>query len=145
MEGPKLPRPENLAKSKILQDTFKFFTDTLNAGKNGTIRGGWSHENASFSMAIVGRDSPKPLWEYHVRAPSNPRGTKVVDGDSQYHIGSLSKLITTLVLKKSGIDMEKPITYYVPELNKTESKIKFNEITLTMLAGHLGGLPTNCV
>jgi len=143
-EGPKIPRPINLASSVPLKAALQSLTKTIDAALNGTIKPGWVVQNASFSVAFVSMADKKPLWEYHHRGSNFVEGAKVVDGDTQYHIGSLSKLVTDIMLLRSGIDMGKPITQYVPELNKPNTKIKWSEITVSSLASHLAGIPGNC-
>ena len=146
VEGPKFARPRNLAKSPLIQRALKNATDQLELARNGTIKGGWLKTNSSFSIALVNIDDKKPFWEYHFRGTNNnPNSTKHVDGDSQYLVGSMSKLVTILTLLKSGIDMYKPITHYVPEIDYPDAKVQWRKITLHMLANHLGGIPANCM
>ena len=144
LEGPKIPPPRNILQSANVRAALKNITDQFNMAINGSLNGGFSPVNGSFSFAIVSHESRKPLWEFHHRGTGNVQGSKKADGDTQYHIGSMSKLITTMALKKSGIDMGTLITKWLPELNYTDSKIQWNKITLQMLADHLSGIPANC-
>lgn len=108
-------------------------------------------KNASFSLALVtpfddeaGADGGRPIWEYHHLAEANERGTKKIDGDSQYLIGSISKLISDLLLLRSDINVDEPITKFLPQLKSDSSPIRWNNITLSALGQHLGGIPANC-
>jgi CubicO group peptidase (beta-lactamase class C family) len=98
-------------------------------------------------MAVVSLSDPSPqspLWEYHHLATNNTNSTKRVDGDSQYLIGSVSKVFTDLLLLKSGLNMDDPVTKYLPEL-EGESVIQWEDVTLGALGDHLSGMPGTCM
>ncbi|KAF4425043.1 Beta-lactamase 3 [Fusarium acutatum] len=144
-EGPVLPRPTALTKSPIFQAAAANLTETLNAALLGSITAGWPINNVSFSLAVVSTDQEDPgvpIWEYHHLAATNTEGTKKLDRDSQYLIGSITKVFTDYVLLKSGMDLDAPITEYLLELDGT-SKIQWRDVTLRMLASYLGGTPAN--
>uniref|UniRef100_A0A0D2XFX2 Beta-lactamase-related domain-containing protein n=1 Tax=Fusarium oxysporum (strain Fo5176) TaxID=660025 RepID=A0A0D2XFX2_FUSOF len=144
-ESPVLPRPTALAKSPIFQAAAANLTETLNAALSGSIAAGWPIENVSFSLAAVGagQDDPGvPIWEYHHLAAANTKGTKKLDRASQYLIGSITKVFTDYVLLKSGMDLDAPVTEYLPELDG-KSKIQWRDVSLRMLASYLGGTPAN--
>ena len=71
-------------------------------------------------------------------------GTKKLDRDSQYLIGSVSKVISDALLLKSGLNLDDPIIKYIPTLNNGSSVIDWNNITLRALASQLSGMPPNC-
>lgn len=145
-ESPVLPRPTALAKSPIFQAAAANLTETLNAALSGSIAAGWPIENVSFSLAVVGAgqgDPGVPIWEYHHLAAANTKGTKKLDRASQYLIGSITKVFTDYVLLKSGMDLDAPVTEYLPELDG-KSKIQWRDVSLRMLASYLGGTPANC-
>ncbi|KAL2670076.1 hypothetical protein Neosp_014957 [[Neocosmospora] mangrovei] len=145
-EGPVLPRPTALAESSIFKEAAANLTDTLDAAVSGSITAGWPVNNVSFSLAVVSADQDKPgvpIWEYHHLASANENGTKNLDRDSQYLIGSVSKVIATYVLLKSGIDLDAPVTTYLPKLGDKKSTIQWRDVSLRMLASHLSGAPAN--
>lgn len=145
-EGPVLPSPTALNKSPIFQAAATNLTDTLNAALSGSITAGWPIENVSFSVAVVSADQDDPgvpIWEYHHLAAANTKGTMELDRDSQYLIGSITKVFTDYLLLKSGVDLDTPVTEYLPGLDG-ESKIQWRDVTLRMLASYLGGSPANC-
>ncbi|KAL4944034.1 hypothetical protein BDV06DRAFT_233978 [Aspergillus oleicola] len=149
-DGPLLPRPTDLANSKYIQDAANNLSEALDAAVKGEIKAGWIVENVSFSLALVspygadGEDSNvKPSWEYHHRAENNEQGVEEVDGDSQYLIGSVSKVFSDLMVLKSGVDLQAPVTDFLPQLASDGSKIRWEEITLEMLTDHLAGVPPN--
>ncbi|KAH7309804.1 beta-lactamase/transpeptidase-like protein [Stachybotrys elegans] len=145
-EGPVLPRPSSLQASSVFKDAAANLSETLTAALDGTIKAGFPTQNLSFSVAIVSIDQPDPgtpLWEYHHLSSANTRGTRRLDRHSQYLIGSITKVLSDYVLMKSGVDLDTPITSYIPELAKNASRIHWQDVTLRMLASHLAGAPTN--
>lgn len=146
-EGPVVPRPSNLADSKIIKNVTAELTSALDRSIAGDIKAGWAVENTSFSLALVSIDqqSPgRPLWEYHHLAEANVNGTKELSRDSQYLIGSVSKVLSDLALLKSGLNLDDPVTKYLPELRDCSSQIPWHGISLRSLGNHLAGVPTNC-
>ena len=143
-DGALLPRPTYLGSSPLVQDAGKNLSTQLDSVVSGQIQAGWAVENISFSLALVSLNDSKPFWEYHHRASANVNGTRTVDGDSQYLIGSLSKVFTDLILLKVGLPLEDKITKYLPELESEDSPIRWNQVSLGALAYHLAGIPPNC-
>ncbi|KAF5594806.1 beta-lactamase 3 [Fusarium pseudoanthophilum] len=144
-EGPVLPRPTALSNSPIFQAATTNLTETLNAALSGSITAGWPTSNVSFSLAVVSADQDDPgvpIWEYHHLAPANTKGTKKLDRDSQYLVGSITKVFTDYVLLKSGMDLDAPVTEYLPGLDG-KSNIQWRDVSLRMLASYLGGTPAN--
>ncbi|KAL2868694.1 serine hydrolase domain-containing protein [Aspergillus lucknowensis] len=149
-DGPLLPRPTDLANSKYVQEAGKKLSHLLDSAVNGEIEAGWIRENVSFSLALVSpygpggvEDNVKPFWEYHHRAKNNEQGVTEVDGDTQFLVGSVSKVFSDLMLLRSGVDLRSPVTDFLPELRSPKSKIPWEEVTLEMLADHLAGVPPN--
>lgn len=96
-EGPLVPRPRQLDKSATFRRALSNLTATLDAAFEGTIRAGFDTQNTSLSFGIVSFDQSQtdiPIWEYHHLSPENANGTKSIDRQSQYLIGSVSKAIT---------------------------------------------------
>lgn len=146
-EGPVLPRPTALAGSAIFKEAAANLTDTLDAAVSGSITAGWPVKNVTFSLAVISADQDKPgvpIWEYHHLASTNENGTKDLDRDSQYLIGSVSKVIASYVLLKSGADLDAPVTEFLPKLGDKKSTIRWRNVSLRMLASHLSGAPANC-
>ena len=143
-EGPRVPRPTDLAKSTFLNRATQNITASIRGALNGSIKAGWAINDTSFTLGVVSFEGSTPAWQYHHRGAGNVNGTKKVDADSQYHIGSLTKMVTDLIVLKSGIDITAPVTKYLPELRSNSSKIKWNEISISSLSTHLSGIPANC-
>lgn len=152
IDGPLLPRPTNLSKSRHVQAAAANLTGLLDAAVAGEIKAGWNVKNVSFSLAFASpydnedeEDAGVPFWEYHHLAEGNVQGTKHVDGDSQYLVGSVTKVFSDLLLLKSGLNLEDPITKYLPELKGGNSNIDWEDITLSSMSEHLSGIPPNCM
>ncbi|KAF5241858.1 hypothetical protein FANTH_8933 [Fusarium anthophilum] len=144
-EGAVLTRPTALTKSPIFTAATTNLTETLNAALSGSITGGWPTSNVSFSVAVVSADQDDPgvpIWEYHHLAAANTKGTKRLDRDSQYLIGSITKVFTDYLLLKSGMDLDASVTEYLPRLDG-KSKIQWRDVSLRMLASYLSGTPAN--
>ncbi|KAF5542293.1 beta-lactamase 3 [Fusarium phyllophilum] len=144
-EGPVLPRPTALIKSPIFQAATTNLTKTLNAALSGSITAGWPTGSVSFSLAVVSADQDDPgvpIWEYHHLAAANTKGTKKLDRDSQYLIGSITKVFTDYLLLKSGMDLDSSVTEYLPLLDG-KSKIQWRDVSLRMLASYSGGTTAN--
>ncbi|PHH90335.1 hypothetical protein CDD83_3933 [Cordyceps sp. RAO-2017] len=115
----------------------------------GTPAAGWPVDNVSFSLAVVARDQAAagvPLWEYHHLAANNVRGTHQLGRDSQYLVGSVSKVVSDYILLKSPVDLDAPVTAYLPELadaSPPPERLRWHDVTLRMLATQLSGAPTN--
>lgn len=154
--GPLLPPPTNLPNSKYIKSATDNLTKALDSALKGDIRAGWAVDNVSFSLAFASpgydRDHySKPVWEYHHRGKLNEKGVDEVDGDTQYLIGSVSKVFSDLVLLKTtasedgdGVSLQDPVTKFFPELRDKGALVRWEDVTLEALAGHLGGIPPNC-
>jgi actin-related protein 6 len=146
-EGPVRPRPSSLHTSNIFKDAGGNLTTILSNAISGSIKTGWPVENLSFSIGLVSYDQPDaaaPIWEYHHLGKKNERGTKKLDKNSQYLIGSITKVISAYILMKSDINIDAPVTDFLPELTSPSSHIHWEDVSLKMLASHLSGAPTNC-
>jgi CubicO group peptidase (beta-lactamase class C family) len=148
IDGPVLPRPTDLSQSRHVKAAAANLTAQLDAAVAGEIQAGWNVENVSFSLSFAspfdGEDG-EPFWEYHHLGEANVRGTMEVDGDSQYLIGSVTKVFSDLLLLKSGLNLNDPITKFLPDLKKGRSNIEWEDITLAMMSEHLAGIPPNCM
>lgn len=146
-EGPVLPKPTSLDSSPSFRSAASDVTSVFESVINGTTNVTWAASNTSFSVAVVSLDQDDPgvpIWEYHHLSPKNTNGTKHINRNSQYLIGSISKAITDYAMLQSGIDIDAPVTKYLPLLGDSASNIAWNNITLRMLGSHLAGVPANC-
>lgn len=100
-DGPFVPRPRQLGKSPEFQRAASTLTKIFDDAFEGKIKAGFNIYNTSFSLGIVSFDqqqSDVPIWEYHRRSPATVNGTKSIDRQSQYMIGSISKAITVCIV-----------------------------------------------
>ena len=117
--GSLVPRPTSLSTSAPVQRALVNLTDTFNAVLAGKIEADWHVPNSSFSLVFVSLDDPfpnHPTWEFHHRGSANPRSIDVVDGESQYLIGSVSKLLFNVLVWRIMVDVDRPITHWITEL-----------------------------
>lgn len=146
-DGPLLPRPTTLYTSPKITSAKENLKALLDKATSGQLTVPWTVPNISFSVAFTALNGPSPstpLFEYHHLATANVNGTKHVDGDSQYLIGSISKAVSDLLLLKSGLNVNDLITKYLPELKGDNTPIEWDQITLKSLGDHLSGMPGYC-
>ena len=148
--GPLVPRPTDLGKAKIIQDATAKLSQTLDDALAGKIKAGFDVDQTSFSIGFISPQGGNAtlansglLWSYHHLGKNNVNGTKIADENSQYLIGSVSKLFTDILLLKSNINLDDPITKYLPTLQGSQSLIQWDNITLSALTNHLAGIPAN--
>lgn len=145
-EGPVVPRPVSLSSSPDFLSAARNLSENFSRALNGTIRAGFPTDNVSFSVSVVSlaQDDPAvPLWEYHHLSAANVNGTKELDRNSQYLIGSVSKVLSDAILLKSGLSLDDSITKYLPELASSNSPVRWENISLGALASQLSGIPPN--
>jgi CubicO group peptidase (beta-lactamase class C family) len=145
--GPLVPRPRQLDKFEAMQEALANLTSTLDKAFSGEIRAGFDVKNTSISMGLVSFDQidpSVPVWEYHHLSPANVRGTKRIDRNSQYLIGSVTKAISDAILLRYNLNLDDPITKYIPALGDESSLIRWENITLGALAGQVAGVVPNC-
>jgi actin-related protein 6 len=142
-----MPAPSSLSTSPV----FTMATTNLTKSYDKLINNGfhidWPHENVSFSVAVVSMYQEKPdtpIWEYHHLADANTEGTKTLDRNSQWLIGSITKVFTDYLMLKSGIDIDRSVVEYLPELVNASSLNRWDDITLRMLGSHLAGVTADC-
>ncbi|KAI0535261.1 beta-lactamase/transpeptidase-like protein [Xylaria digitata] len=144
--GPVVPKPRYVdSHPKLVAATHKL-TDVLKGALAGDIYGGWPVENTSFSIGLIMHDQEDkavPVWEYHHLAPGNINGTRHISRDSQYLVGSISKVVSDYILLRSGLDLDESIATFLPELADEDSLISWKSITLRHLANQVAGIPPN--
>ncbi|KAJ5157255.1 uncharacterized protein N7482_008355 [Penicillium canariense] len=147
VDGPLLPRPTNLGRSLHIQNATASLTQALNSAIQGKIKPGFEVHNTSFSVALVSpfdeEANDSIIWSYHHLGKNNVNGTKTLNEDSQYLIGSVSKVFSDLLLLQSDVNLSDPVTKYLSGLDSNGTLIKWNSITLSALSDHLAGIPSN--
>lgn len=170
--GPVVPRPRNLSSSPRFLSAASNLASILDSAlalapqnSSSAPNPGFSPLNTSFSVGLVSwdqEDKAVPLWEHHHLGSrrGNAEGTRELGRDSQYLVGSISKVFSDYLLLRSGgvVDPDARVADLVPELlgggggggggegggEGGGGGIAWGEITLRMLGSHLGGIPPNC-
>lgn len=143
LPGLLLPKPTRLASSSPVAKAGLKLDGLFDNIANGSILVGFDARNISFTIGMVSLSDPLPLWEYHHLAPANIDGTKTPDGDSEWMIGSISKVFTDLILLRLGLDVNDPVHKYLPQLKGGDSETDWDSITLASLANHMSGIRMN--
>jgi CubicO group peptidase (beta-lactamase class C family) len=107
---------------------------------------GWTINTTSFAVQVT--SSRETLWSHYYTAPvlgeyedSPPTS---VSGDTAFRVASISKTFTVYaILLQHGINLEDPITKYIPELlegEKDKYLVQWDQITIRSLASQLSGI-----
>ncbi|KAI0887715.1 beta-lactamase/transpeptidase-like protein [Annulohypoxylon maeteangense] len=147
--GPVLPAPTNPAAHQSVQLAIHNITDAFH-----NLTAELNYTGISIAVKSIHEDSPL-LELHHTPAVLNPNGTAVIDSQTVYRLGSISKIFAVLsLLQQSQVKMDDVITKYVPELLELEGEIdeisdittvRWNEVTLGALASHMSGIGTDLV
>ena len=156
--GAVYPAPQNLSNnSEIVSagNSFSLHLDKLLKAGNATTAAGILNLNASsFTVNVFSASEDAFLYQTHHSDPSlltnSNGGVKIVDENTIYRVGSISKLLTVyLWLVEAGdITFKEPITKYVPELKiaaESEAQddldlVRWEDVTVGELAGFMAGL-----
>lgn len=154
--GPDFPKPTYLTHSGTLQRAFTNLTSSLSRATNTgkTSYGTLNASTNSFSLQVFSVQDPVALFQSHHTATNlaslNSSGVEVVDANTVYRIGSLTKLLTiyTFLVQVGDQHFSQPVTNYVPELANVMTNVPgdvlndvvWSDITLGDLASHLGGI-----
>jgi len=148
--GADFPIATNLAKSPAIQNA----TAILKTRIDDAITSGLLFPNqTSFSVGIFSADNSPPLFEYYFSSPAlaTSNGTKKVDANSIYRIGSISKLLTvyTLLIEDGDAHFHELVTKYVPELLEASKQhpasdavnfVDWKSVTVGNLASQISGI-----
>ncbi len=115
--GVEFQTPINLSENSIVQNAASTLLATINEAKNGGV----IDSNAtSFSVEIFSSQETTSLFAFHHSSPglNSSVGVKIVDSNSIYRLGSISKPFTIylLLIKSGDIYFHDLITKFVPEL-----------------------------
>ncbi len=162
LHGPIFGAPKKLSKSPVMKEACSRLTELVRlATETGTSAyGPFDGQTTSFSIEFYTAHDDQPLLQYHHTAPSlahgHGPGTNVVNSDTIYRIGSITKVVTVfLFLVQDGYThFNDSITRYVPELRDAAQKydaalhpidhVAWEEVTVGALAGHMAGIGSDC-
>jgi hypothetical protein len=120
-----------------------------------TTYGLFDSENTTYFLEIFSTHESQPLFTKHHAAQAlstAPSGTKAVDSNTIYRIGSLTKLFTayTFLIQAGDVKFNDPVTKYIPELlaasealNATLdplNHVSWQDITIGELASHMADI-----
>lgn len=136
--GPVLPAPVNPSKDPEVQSAISQF-DAYFAQLTSALSG------SAISVSVQSIHESGKLIDLHHTPPVRQAGSKsVVDGDTSYRVGSISKIFTTLAILRAGVRMDDPIITYLPELNELEPadgfSVAWDDVTVGSLASHMSGI-----
>lgn len=122
--GPDFPKPQGLSTSTVMQSAFSNLTATLAAAVSAeqSDYGDFKANTNSWSIQVFDTQSSAPLYENHHTQPNlpslNSSGVSVVDGDTVFRLGSLTKLLSilTFLAIDGDVNFNEPVTKYVSEL-----------------------------
>ncbi|KAI1451665.1 beta-lactamase/transpeptidase-like protein [Annulohypoxylon moriforme] len=147
--GPVLPAPTNPSVHESVQSAMHDVTDTF---YNLTAE----LDSTGLSIAVKSIHEASPLLDlHHTPVVLNSNGTSVIDSQTVYRLGSISKIFAVLsLLQQSQVNTDDLITKYVPELLELKGEtdetsdittVRWNEVTIGALASHMSGIGTDLV
>lgn len=153
--GPEFPPPKNLAGNPRWRDAIANITAVFDYIDTSNITG---IDLFSYSIQIFSTNpGPPVLWERYRTAkdlPANTTGVKIVDGDTVYRLGSVSKVYTVLtwLAERGDVEWNTPITEYIPELRGKNGSVgqdpvrrtDWEDITIGALASQVAGIGRDC-
>lgn len=106
--------------------------------------------SSGISVVVKSIYEDAPLFSYYFTPPVlSGIGTQIIDKNTIFRVGSLSKLFPALAtLQISSIHMDDLVLKYIPELKNATAtgsveSIPWEDITVDSLMTHLSGLPTD--
>jgi len=107
---------------------------------------GWTTNTTSFAVQLTSSD--ETIWSHYYTAPIlgqyKDSDSAPVTGDTAFRIASISKSFTVYaILLEKGINLEDPITKYLPELLAGEKHpwhVQWDQISIRSLASQLSGI-----
>ncbi|KAI0391753.1 beta-lactamase/transpeptidase-like protein [Xylariaceae sp. FL0594] len=152
------PKPVNLLSysgintaASALDSVFGQYID--NANNTGSDR-------FSYSVEVFAADEERPLWSHYWTAKNlatmNTTGVRMIDGNTVYRMGSLTKIFTMLTfLAEVGDSLwNEPIAKFIPEIaamveegadvSHSLTTPDWGSITIGSLASQISGLMRDC-
>ncbi|KAI1119724.1 beta-lactamase/transpeptidase-like protein [Nemania abortiva] len=148
--GPVLPVPISPSNHDSVQAAIQAVTDKF---QNLTA----SYSTTGISIAVKSIHEMSPMLELHHTPPIRDNtSTAVINSETIYRIGSISKLFAVLsVLAQGHINLDDPITKYVPELLQLKrhavpvanaiTAVNWDQVSVRSLTTHMGGIGADLV
>ena len=149
--GQEYPPPVQLTA----EPKFQAVTKDLNAKLDQQVKQSSSYEDTAFSVGMFSTSDDGLIYQYHHTSPAvanSTYGTRKVDANSIYRIGSISKLLTvyTMLVHVGDKHFSDPVADHLPELLKYSADLSnsetplWSDITLGDLAGQMAGFTRDC-
>jgi len=139
--GPDFPAPRNLSSSKTIQEAIAKLTQILDQtiASGNSAYGPFDIASTSFSLEVFSIHEAEPIFTRHQNADNlvnATSGTKNIDANTTYRVGSFTKLITvyTFLINAGDIGFNDPITNYIPELQAAAEALSATEDSLDYVA-----------
>ena len=163
--GPVFSQPQKLSTDPQMIAAGDQFSMTLGLLQQQDVMttgyGQLDFKGTSFSIQLFSLHEQEPLSQYHYTAPAASNstfGTRVVDQDTIYRIGSSTKLLTVwlFIIEAGDGVLRDPVTKYVPELLDNASMqcsgssmdnttcTMWSDVTIGDLASHMAGIQKEC-
>jgi CubicO group peptidase (beta-lactamase class C family) len=157
--GPDVPASKVPSQTSAFKQAIRSLQDTISEViKTGNTPYGTLDASAtSFSIDIFSIHEATSPFTFHYNAPglaNSTDGLKVVDSDTIYRLGSISKLLTvyTFLIAVGDVSFNEPITKFIPELAAISARraadhydnldtVDWEAVTVGALASQLGGIP----
>ncbi|KAI1169649.1 beta-lactamase/transpeptidase-like protein [Nemania sp. FL0916] len=148
--GPVLPAPITPSAHGSVQVAIKTITGRF---QNLTS----TFNTTGISVAVKSIHETSPMLELHHTPPVRDNtSTKVVDSETIYRIGSVSKIFAVLsVLTQGHMKLDDPIVKYVPELLALKSEaepaanditaVNWDDVTVGSLTSHMSGIGADLI
>ncbi|KAK9421122.1 putative Beta-lactamase-related domain-containing protein [Seiridium unicorne] len=150
--GPVFPKPTNLASSDTIIQAVANLSSAFAEYENDPAN---NPDETSWSIQVFsGSDNDDvPIWEHYHTAPNiNTSFASVVDGNTIYRLGSVTKIFTILAFLVGSGDKywNAPVTDYIPELAQLAEEsdqdfdplmdVDWRDVTLAALASQMAGI-----
>ncbi|KAF1850311.1 beta-lactamase/transpeptidase-like protein [Cucurbitaria berberidis CBS 394.84] len=156
--GAEFPPPQRLAEHPIWQRAIRNITAAFDYIDGSNITG---IDRFSYSIQIFSTNPGAPiLWDRHRTAtdlPADTPGVSVVDGNTVYRLGSVSKVLAVLawLAELGDVHWNQPVTKFLPELAVYAGRSTSNafdgvretawdDVTIGSLASQVSGLERDC-
>jgi CubicO group peptidase (beta-lactamase class C family) len=147
--GQTYPPPRGLSEESLFQSAAQSVSDVLDQRVNAGTYKKWS-----FSVGVFSTFEDDLIYQYHHTSPriqNSTHGTRKIDADSIYRLGSISKMLTVYLwlINDGDRKFNDPITDYLPALAEYAAESStptavWEDVTVGDLAGQMAGLVRDC-
>jgi CubicO group peptidase (beta-lactamase class C family) len=143
--GPVLPAPRSVSENDVVRSASAKLTTALQSEFDSSIKA------SAISVGVKSIHEDELLFSYHFTPPTQSGiGSAVIDENTIYRVGSISKLFPALaLLQNCKVSFDDPVVKYIPALRNATGasavdSVTWEDVTIGALASHLAGLGTDC-